>query len=90
MKLWSPNSDQLEDRLGSPAGREGAPIMNDLHNCERDLTMFRETPSPFDGAHRRFLRWLAERGLLDHQAAGPPSDGLAAAPNVEKRVAGAA
>ena len=64
--------------------------MNDLHNDDGDLWMVSETPSPWDGAHRRFLRWLAERGLLEHQAAGPPSDELAAAHGAERRVAGAA
>ena len=64
--------------------------MNDLHNYDDDLRMLRETPSPLDGAHRRFLRWLAERGLLEHQAADPPSDELAAAHGAEQRVADAA
>src|SRR5438067_141225 len=90
VKRWSHDSDQLEERLARPATGEGAPIMNDLHNYDSDLRMFRETPSPFDGAHRRFLRWLDERGLLEHQAAGPPRDELAAAHGAERRVAGAA
>jgi len=64
--------------------------MTDLHNYDDDLWMVNETPSPWDGAHRRFLRWLAERGLLENQAAGPPCDGLAAAHDAEQRVACAA
>ena len=29
-----------------------------------------------DMRHLRFLRWLAERGLLEHEIAGAPSGGL--------------
>jgi hypothetical protein len=90
MKLWSRESDQLDARLARPAVREGEPIMNDLHNDDSDLWMSRETLGPWDGAHRRFLRWLAERGLLEHLAAGPPSGELAAARGAEQRRPGAA
>lgn len=44
---------------------------------DSELSMFREAPRPVDVAHLRFLRWLAERGRLEHPAAGPPSGELA-------------
>ena len=53
--------------------------MKDLRSYDGDLGMFRETPRPVDIGHLRFLRWLAERGRLEHPAAGPPSGELAAA-----------
>ena len=65
-------------------------MKNDLQSYDGDPWMVRETPSPLDGAHRRFLRWLAERGLLEHPAAGPPSGELAAVHGAEQGVAGAA
>jgi hypothetical protein len=64
--------------------------MNDLHNYDGDLWMVGETPSPWDGAHRRFLRWLIERGLLEHLAAGTPSGELVAAHGAAQRLADAA
>ena len=64
--------------------------MNDLHSYDGDLWMVSETPSPWDGAHRRFLRWLIERGLLEHLAAGSPGYELAAAHGAEQRLPGAA
>ena len=64
--------------------------MNDLHDYDSDLWMVSETPSPWDGAHRRFLRWLIERGLLEHLAAGLPSEELAAAHGAAQRLADAA
>ncbi|HEY7065095.1 MAG TPA: hypothetical protein VII06_26705 [Chloroflexota bacterium] len=53
--------------------------MKDLQSYDGDLRMFRETPQPVDMARLRFLRWLAERGRLEHPAAGPPSGELATA-----------
>ena len=64
--------------------------MNDLHNYDDDPWMVSETPSPWDGAHRRFLRWLVDRGLLECLAAGPPGDELAAAHGAAQRLADAA
>jgi len=52
--------------------------MKDLQSYDGDLRMFRETPRPVDLARLRFLRWLAERGGLEHPVAGPPSGELAA------------
>jgi hypothetical protein len=38
-----------------------------------DLQMFIGPPRGPDPARLRFLRWLAERGRLEHPAAGPPA-----------------
>ena len=35
-----------------------------------DIQMFVEGPREIDLAHLRFLRWLAERGNLEHKPAG--------------------
>jgi hypothetical protein len=43
-----------------------------------DLQMFREPPCQLDLAMPRFLRWLAERGELEHEAFGPAGGELAA------------
>ena len=51
--------------------------MKDAQSYDGDLEMFREPPSPVDEAHLRFLRWLAERGRLEHLPAGPPSGAFA-------------
>jgi hypothetical protein len=51
--------------------------MNDVQGYDGDLEMFRETPPPVDGARLRFLRWLAERGRLEHVPVGPPSGAFA-------------
>jgi hypothetical protein len=64
--------------------------MNDLQRYDGDLEMFREAPRPADLARLRFLRWLVERGRLEHPAAGPSSGELAAAPRAAERLAGAA
>ncbi|HEY7065097.1 MAG TPA: hypothetical protein VII06_26715 [Chloroflexota bacterium] len=53
--------------------------MNNLQSYDGDLEMFREAPRSVDMARLRFLRWLADRGCLEHPAAGPPSGELAAA-----------
>ncbi len=42
-----------------------------------DLQMFRTPPHSLNIETLRFLRWLAERGKLEHAVAGP-SDGHAA------------
>lgn len=41
------------------------------------LQMFVQTPQPVDVGRLSFLRWLAERGKLEHGVAGPPSGPLA-------------
>ena len=38
-----------------------------------ELQMFTDRPREPDQARLRFLRWLAERGLLEHEAAGTPA-----------------
>jgi hypothetical protein len=40
---------------------------------DSDLAMFREAPKPVSLAYLRFLRWLVERGRLEHSPAGPPA-----------------
>jgi hypothetical protein len=37
-----------------------------------DVQMFVERPREVDLAHLRFLRWLAERGSLEHHPASRP------------------
>jgi hypothetical protein len=51
--------------------------MKDVHSYDADLEMFRVTPPPVDFTRLRFLRWLAERGRLEHWPAGPPSGAFA-------------
>jgi hypothetical protein len=46
---------------------------------DSDLRMYRAAPRPLDVAHLRFLRWLADRGRLEHAPAGPPSGDAATA-----------
>ena len=38
-----------------------------------DLQMFRDQPHSADLKTLRFWRWLAERGCLEHDTAGPSS-----------------
>jgi hypothetical protein len=42
--------------------------------------MFADEPRDVDLAHLRFLRWLAERGWLEHGPAGPPAGLYASRP----------
>jgi hypothetical protein len=44
--------------------------MSALGQYDGALQMFVEAPREADVAHLRFLRWLAERGRLDHGTAG--------------------
>ena len=39
---------------------------------DSDLQMLVEEPREASSAHLLFLRWLAERGQLEHPVAGPP------------------
>jgi hypothetical protein len=68
----------------------GEATMTDLQSYDGDLKMFRESPRSVDLARLRFLRWLAERGHLEHPAAGPPSGELAAGHGAQQRLAEAA
>jgi len=43
-----------------------------------DLAMFREPQKVVRLNHALFLRWLGERGWLEHPIAGPPSGHVAA------------
>ena len=48
--------------------------MNLPNSCyDSELQMFADPPRDVDLAHLRFLRWLSERGRLEHAPAGPPS-----------------
>ena len=44
-----------------------------IEGYDSSLQMFLEAPREPDLAHLGFLRWLAERGLLEHVVYGPPS-----------------
>lgn len=46
--------------------------MRDLGAYDASLQMFVQEPRDADASHLRFLRWLAERGGLEHGVAGPP------------------
>ena len=49
--------------------------MNPYHTpwMDDDLEMFRDTESTVNVEYLAFLRWLVERGRLEHLPAGPPS-----------------
>jgi hypothetical protein len=47
-----------------------------IQGYDPSLQMFRETAREPDLAHLRFLRWLAEQGLLGQAVYGPPSGQL--------------
>ena len=40
---------------------------------DAELQMFTDEPREPDLARLRFLRWLAERGRLEHEAVGDPT-----------------
>lgn len=44
---------------------------------DSDLQMFVQEAKPIQLHRLGFLRWLAERGLLEHEIAGEPSGPLA-------------
>jgi len=46
--------------------------MKQTGTYDSTLQMFREQPREADLARLRFLRWLGERGLLEHPVAGGP------------------
>jgi hypothetical protein len=43
---------------------------------DSSLQMFVQTPPPIDMTRLTFLRWLAEKGRLEHRIAGPSSGPL--------------
>jgi len=47
--------------------------MKDVQSYDGDLEMYREPERAIDVARLRFLRWLAERGRLEHPPLGPSS-----------------
>ncbi len=47
---------------------------------DSELQMFCQVPREVAMTRLRFLRWLAERGQLEHEAYGPPSGEYASAP----------
>jgi len=53
--------------------------MNQSGTYDSVLQMFREQPRKADLSRLQFLRWLGERGLLEHPVAGAPVGDLAAA-----------
>ena len=44
----------------------------DTGRYDPELQMFRDNPRELNLDRLRFLRWLAERGRLEHEAAGEP------------------
>ena len=50
--------------------------MTGPHLYDGSLQMFVVTPREVDVQRLRFLRWLAERGQLEHAVAGPSSGPL--------------
>jgi hypothetical protein len=65
------------------SARKGSTIVQNARESTReydsDLRMFREPAREPDLAMLLFLRWLAQRGELEHQVFGP-STGIYAAP----------
>ena len=49
-----------------------------------ELQMFTDAPREPNLDRLRFLRWLAERGRLEHQAAGEPDGPLALKPEFDE------
>lgn len=47
--------------------------MKDVKRFDGDLEMFCDTESTVNVEYLAFLRWLVERGRLEHLPAGPPS-----------------
>ena len=43
---------------------------------DRELSMWREGQKVVRLNHALFMRWLADRNLLEHETAGPPSGPL--------------
>ena len=52
-------------------------MAKETKNYDGDLQMFREHSKPLNVAHLRFLRWLAERGQLEHVPMGAPAGAVA-------------
>jgi hypothetical protein len=51
--------------------------MNAASQYDGTLQMFVEQGREVDTRHLQFLRWLAERGKLEHGVAGPASGAMA-------------
>jgi hypothetical protein len=51
--------------------------MRGQQHYDGDLQMFVQAPRDLDTERLRFLRWLAERGRLEHEVAGPAGGPLA-------------
>ena len=51
--------------------------MKDVQSYDGDLEMYRETEHVINVAQLRFLRWLADRGRLEHPPSGPPCGAFA-------------
>ena len=47
--------------------------MSEQRRYDAELRMFVDSTREPDSAHLRFLRWLVERGLLEHEAASLPT-----------------
>ena len=52
--------------------------MKDVKRFDSDLEMFCDAESTVNVEYLAFLRWLVERGRLEHLPAGPPSGEFAA------------
>ena len=48
-----------------------------MNTYDATLQMFVQQPRAVDLARLRFLRWLAERGRLEHRPAGPSGGAFA-------------
>ncbi len=47
--------------------------MQNAKSFDGELKMFRDSDRPVNLERLRFLRWLAERGKLEHRPMGPSS-----------------
>lgn len=47
---------------------------------DTDTQMYKDAPRELDMEQLRFLRWLGERGLLEHQIEGSPCGDLTDTP----------
>ena len=58
-------------------------MITERSRYDPDLHMFAEQSQPPDLPRLRFLRWLAEHGKLEHQAAGLSTGDYAGDPSPE-------
>jgi hypothetical protein len=66
------HTDHVTRAIPAAAGECEESIMKVLGRYDTELQMFTETPRDPGRAHLAFLRWLAERGQLEHATAGAP------------------